>query len=360
VVVELSSDDEAEMSQASGAAVAQGRGDDVFELLLWMITVGDLGGGQTVFQLLSHPKNYLIKASILFGNDDRFSFKSAEEKGLVLSLAAPVGAIARELLNHDYTGTQDAHLKRCGTLENQGMTDYDFETLKFTLEKLRESRMRIKEEGMQVTGKKLGKFSYFCAICGKRFTFPVNDLVQHDSRRHGDLRHKHQAILASQFQARAVAVAAAAGPGGAWVGAGGGGCVGREEGEEGSVYRSVLTAPVVAATADGGGAAGGSLPTAHLVSEQAYPGLEEAAVFHPGLEEAAATSACAAAGGEVGGGSSSWRWARDGSTGKLYYYNRSINVVQWQPPQPLALDNPAAAAAAAAATDAQHEGFGGW
>jgi hypothetical protein len=44
----------------------------------------------------------------------------------------------------------------------------------------------------------------------------------------------------------------------------------------------------------------------------------------------------------------------------LYYYNRSINVVQWQPPQPLALDNPAAAAAAAAATDAQHEGFGGW
>ena len=72
----------------------------------------------------------------------------------------------------------------------------------------------------------------------------------------------------------------------------------------------------------------------------------------PATEEAAATSACAAAGGEVGGGSSSWKWARDGSTGKLYYYKtgssdvdaRHIKVVQWQPPQPLALANPAAAA----------------
>ena len=79
----------------------------------------------------------------------------------------------------------------------------------------------------------------------------------------------------------------------------------------------------------------------HILAAIAPAQRVEAAVFHPGLEEAAATSACAAAGGEVGGGSSSWRWARDGSTGNLYYYNSSINVVQWQPPQPLALDNPA-------------------
>jgi len=71
-VVEVSSDDEADVSQkatqhAEERAFVQARGDDVFELLLWMITVGDLGGGQTVFQLLGNSKNYLIKASILFG-----------------------------------------------------------------------------------------------------------------------------------------------------------------------------------------------------------------------------------------------------------------------------------------------------
>ena len=71
-VVEVSSDDEADVSQKATQQVeerafVQARGDDVFELLLWMITVGDLGGGQTVFQLLGNSKNYLIKASILFG-----------------------------------------------------------------------------------------------------------------------------------------------------------------------------------------------------------------------------------------------------------------------------------------------------
>ncbi|MGB1607591.1 MAG: hypothetical protein ACPIOQ_83460, partial [Promethearchaeia archaeon] len=35
------------------------------------------------------------------------------------------------------------------------------------------------DQGLNVTGKKLGKFAYFCVCCGKRFTFPVQDLVQH-------------------------------------------------------------------------------------------------------------------------------------------------------------------------------------
>ena len=64
---------------------------------------------------------------IHLGNDDRYSFKSAEEKGLCLSLAEARGSIARELLNAHYTATQEAHLKRCGTLENMGMPHTDFE-----------------------------------------------------------------------------------------------------------------------------------------------------------------------------------------------------------------------------------------
>jgi hypothetical protein len=79
VVVEVSSDDEVEgidaeraRDEASGVS---DKDDELFELLLWMITVGDLGGGQTVFQMLGSPKGHLVKASILFGNDDRYSFK---------------------------------------------------------------------------------------------------------------------------------------------------------------------------------------------------------------------------------------------------------------------------------------------
>ena len=52
----------------------------------------------------------------------------------------------------------------------------------------------------KVTGKKLGKFSYFCAVCGKRFTFPVNDLVLHHTRSHGSLHKQHLALLASLHQ----------------------------------------------------------------------------------------------------------------------------------------------------------------
>ena len=59
--------------------------------------------------------------------------QSAEEKGLVLSLAEARGNIARELLDADYTGTQDAHLKRCGTLENRGMTAEDFDNLRCSI-----------------------------------------------------------------------------------------------------------------------------------------------------------------------------------------------------------------------------------
>ena len=74
-VVEVSSDDEMESESAAGEGGArglQGRGDEVFELLLWMITTGDLGGGGTVFQMLGSAKGYLCKASIQFGDDDRF------------------------------------------------------------------------------------------------------------------------------------------------------------------------------------------------------------------------------------------------------------------------------------------------
>jgi len=52
----------------------------------------------------------------------------------------------------------------------------------------------------KVTGKKLGKFSYFCAVCGKRFTFPVNDLVLHHTRSHGSLHKEHLALLALSYQ----------------------------------------------------------------------------------------------------------------------------------------------------------------
>ena len=79
--------------------------------------------------------------------------------GLVLSLAEAKGSIARELLNADYTGTQDAHLKKGGELINQGMTVGDFECLQFTLEKLRAGKDRIKAAGTAVTGKKLGILS---------------------------------------------------------------------------------------------------------------------------------------------------------------------------------------------------------
>jgi hypothetical protein len=155
-------------------------------------------GGQTVFQLLGNAKGLLIKASILFGDDDRFSFKSAEDKGLVLSLAEAKGNIARELLNESYTGTQEAHLRKDGALINEGMCAADFECLQFTLEQLKQGRERVRAAGSAVTGKKLGKFSYFCCICGKRFTFPINDLLSHSRLGHSADHRAHEILLASR------------------------------------------------------------------------------------------------------------------------------------------------------------------
>ena len=144
---------------------------------------GDLGGGGTVFQMLGSAKGYLCKASIQFGDDDRFvcaspllfpspsryeplrvriqarrlmsaesvprgrfSFRSADEKGLVLSLAEAKGNIARELLSSDYTSTHDAHLTRSGGLENRGMAEDDFASLVYTLDHLRLIHPRIRQE----------------------------------------------------------------------------------------------------------------------------------------------------------------------------------------------------------------------
>ena len=122
--------------------------------------------------------------------------------------------------------------------------------------------------------------------------------------------------------------------------AGGAGDVegGREAGGGGGIDTADLPCThggLASAHAGGGlmptaGAAGGPLSAhqpeqAHLTWVQAAAGQA-----HPAWVEAAATFACAAASGGVGG---SWQWARDASTGKLYYYNASTNVVQWEPPQ---------------------------
>ena len=80
----------------------------------------------------------------------RFSFRSADEKGLVLSVAEAKGNIARELLSSDYTSTHDAHLTRSGGLENCGMAEDDFASLVYTLDHLRLIHPRIRQEVSRV------------------------------------------------------------------------------------------------------------------------------------------------------------------------------------------------------------------
>jgi hypothetical protein len=85
--------------------------DALFELLLYFISTGDLGGGQSVFQLAGYKgaKRLLVKASVCFGDDGRQNLRSADTHGLSLSLAEDRNNSVRELLS-PLGMSQDARL----------------------------------------------------------------------------------------------------------------------------------------------------------------------------------------------------------------------------------------------------------